>query len=72
MNDLITVYSGTQIEAELVRHLLEAEGINTLLQSQHGLGFVIRAGNMLESYYISVSEKDVERAQELVEAYFSK
>lgn len=72
MTDLVQVYSGTKMEAELVHGLLEAEGINTLLQSQHGLGFVIRAGGMIESYYIFVDEKDAERALGLVEAYFSK
>ena len=72
MTDLVQVYSGTKMEAELVHGLLEAEGINTLLQSQHGLGFVIRAGGMIESYYIFVDEKDAERALSLVEAYFSK
>lgn len=72
MDPLVLVYSGTQMEAEQVRQLLEAEGIQVLLQSRHGLGFVIRAGSMIESYYIQVQKSDESRARELIAVYFAE
>jgi hypothetical protein len=64
MNDSVLVFSGSRFEADLAKGLLEEAGIACLLTSEHGAGFVLQAGSILERYYIYVNPRDKEEAEE--------
>lgn len=66
MDDKVIVYKGSQIHAEMAREILEQNGIPCLLTSEHGAGFVMRAGGILEEYYLYVRPDHAERALDLV------
>lgn len=66
MDDSVLVFSGPYIEAELAKGLLENSQIPFLLRSQHGAGFVLRAGNVLEEYYIYVRREDQQQAEDVL------
>ena len=65
----VSVYVGDQFEAALVEGALKEHGINCLKQSEHGAGFVLRAGAMFESFHIYVAKEDEARAREIIERF---
>lgn len=64
MSDLVIVFNGSRFEADLAKGLLEGAGIPHVLTSEHGAGFVLRVGSILEQYYIYVNQEDQELAEE--------
>ncbi|HHV42156.1 MAG TPA: DUF2007 domain-containing protein [Clostridiaceae bacterium] len=66
MEDTVLVFTGAYIDVELAKGLLENNNIPFLLKSQHGSGFVIRAGYVLEKYYLYVHRKDKDKAEEIL------
>ncbi|MGI6440813.1 MAG: hypothetical protein ACOX00_02585 [Peptoniphilaceae bacterium] len=66
MDDKVLVYKGSQMHAEMARGILEDNGIPSLLTSQHGAGFVIRAGGLLEDYFLYVRPDHAALARDLV------
>lgn len=64
MNDPVLVFSGSRFEADLAKGLLEEAGIPHFLASEHGAGFVLQAGSILENYYIYVNPRDEAGARE--------
>ncbi|NLK57678.1 MAG: hypothetical protein GX291_00215 [Tissierellia bacterium] len=66
MDEKVLVYRGSQIHAEMAREILEQNEIPSLLTSEHGAGFVMRAGGLLEDYFLYVRPDQAEKAIELV------
>ena len=64
MDDFVLVFNGSRFEADLAKGLLEDASIPYFLTSEHGAGFVLRAGSILERYYIYVIPEDKERAED--------
>ena len=64
MDDLVLVFNGSRFEADLAKGLLEDASIPHILTSEHGAGFVLRAGSILERYYIYVNPEDKKRAED--------
>ncbi len=64
MDDLVLVFNGSRFEADLAKGLLEDAAIPHFLTSEHGAGFVLRAGSILERYYLYVNPQDKDRAEE--------
>lgn len=66
MDDSVLVFRGSRFEANLAKGLLEGADIPFLMTSEHGAGFVLRAGDILEQYYIFVNPRDRDQAEELL------
>lgn len=66
MDNLALVFCGGRIDADLAKGMLENNHIPFWLKSEHGVGFAIRAGDILEHYYIYVNPQDKERAEEIL------
>jgi hypothetical protein len=66
MDDQVLIFSGSRFEADLAKGLLESNDISYFLTSEHGAGFVIRAGDILEQYFIYVNTGDQDRAEEIL------
>lgn len=66
MDEKVLVDRGSQIHAEMAREILEQNEIPSLLTSEHGAGFVMRAGGLLEDYFLYVRPDQAEKAIELV------
>ena len=66
MDNSVLIFSGSRFQADLAKELLEGENIPFLLTSEHGAGFVLRAGDILEQYYIFVNPANQKRAEELL------
>jgi hypothetical protein len=62
----VEVFSGTDIEAVMVKNLLESENIEAYLWHEiHGIGKVIG-----EDVQVVVAHHDFEKARRVVEEYF--
>jgi hypothetical protein len=68
MNDLVSVYiAHGQVEAQLIKSLLEAEGIPTMIaQEGAGAAYGLTVG-ILGIAEIFVREKDADEAKKLIE-----
>ncbi|MDD4324332.1 MAG: DUF2007 domain-containing protein [Eubacteriales bacterium] len=66
IDDAVLVFSGKHFEADLAKGLLESNQIPYVMRSEHGAGFVLRAGDILEQYYIFVNTEDRQRAEEIL------
>ena len=67
MTDLVTVFrTQSPIEAEVVRGLLEAHGIDTLVQSNMPRTSLPMA---LHELRLSVAAEDADRAERLIESH---
>ena len=68
MNDLVSVYiAHGQVEAQLIKSLLEAEGIPTMIaQEGAGAAYGLTVG-ILGNAEIFVREKDADEAKKLIE-----
>ncbi|HHU07185.1 MAG TPA: DUF2007 domain-containing protein [Clostridiaceae bacterium] len=66
MENLVLVFSGGRIEADLAKGMLESNNIPYWLKSEHGAGFAIRAGDILEQYFIYVNPQDKLRAEDIL------
>ena len=68
-DNLILILQGSQMQVDMARVLLEENDIRSLVRSEHGMGFVLRAGGMFEEYYLYVAPEDAEEAAALCEAF---
>jgi len=68
MNDLVSIYiAHGQVEAQLIKSLLEAEGIPTMIaQEGAGAAYGLTVG-ILGIAEIFVREKDADEAKKLIE-----
>lgn len=67
--EFVLIKQGPQTDILLLKGILEENHIDSVLQSKHGSGFVMRAGSVLEEYSLFVQEKDAPLARELAEAF---
>lgn len=65
----VMVFTGSRVETELMRGLFEENNIPYVLKTDHGWGFIIRAGGMFENFHLFVRPEDEAKAKELVEGY---
>ncbi|MDO5755468.1 MAG: DUF2007 domain-containing protein [Tissierellia bacterium] len=65
----VLIFQGRQAPAMMAKEALEEAKIPYWLRSDHGEGFILRAGALLEDYYIYVRKEDEEKARKIVE-YF--
>ncbi len=62
------IMRGSFIDVSMVKELLEEKGIPCLMRSDHGAGFVIQTGGLLEDYYLYVAQGDEHKAVALRES----
>lgn len=68
--DLISVFEGSFIEASIAKEILEEEDIFSLLQSEHGEGFLIKTGgSAFERYQLFVEPEYAEEARQICQAF---
>ncbi|MGB4609013.1 MAG: hypothetical protein WBH77_00135 [Saccharofermentanales bacterium] len=67
--DLILIKKGNYTDISLLKGILEHNQIKTLVKSEKGEGFVMRAGNLLEEYSLYVHPDDEISAREFAEIY---
>ncbi len=70
--DLVVIKHGDQVEINLLKGILDQNKIDSMIETKQGSGFVMRAGNVLEEYYLLVRKEDEEAAKELAEAFFEE
>lgn len=70
--DLVVIKQGDQVEINLLKGILDQNKIDSMIETKQGSGFVMRAGNVLEEYYLLVRKEDEEAAKELAEAFFEE
>lgn len=70
--DLVVIKQGDQVEISLLKGILDQNKIDSMIETKQGSGFVMRAGNVLEEYYLLVRKEDEEAAKELAEAFFEE
>lgn len=70
--DLVIIKQGDQVEISLLKGILDQNKIDSMIETKQGSGFVMRAGNVLEEYYLLVRKEDEEAAKELAEAFFEE
>ena len=70
--DLVVIKQGDQVEISLLKGILDQNKIDSMIETKQGSGFVMRAGNVLEEYYLFVRKEDEEAAKELAEAFFEE
>ncbi|MDO5650223.1 MAG: DUF2007 domain-containing protein [Gallicola sp.] len=66
----VLVKKSNKIDIELAKGLLENNHIPCLVKTEHGEGFVLRAGGMLEEYFLYVKPEDAKTAKAICDAYF--
>lgn len=68
--DLISIFQGSFIEASIAKEILDEEGIPSILQSEHGEGFLIKTGgSAFETYHLFVEAQDAEEAARICEGF---
>jgi len=67
--ELVHIQSGGKLDISLLKGILEENGIKTIVKSNHGQGFVIRAGNLFEEYHLFVQAENEVSAKELASLY---
>lgn len=68
--DLITIFEGSFIEASIAKEILDEEDIFSMLQSEHGEGFLINTGgSAFERYQLLVKPEDGEEARQICQAF---
>jgi hypothetical protein len=69
-SDLITVFTGTLFEASLVEGLLKNEGIPAFVRDVNQNRGVMFLSSAQGGVKVDVPERDLEKAQKVVESYF--
>ena len=70
-DDLCLLAEKGQIEADMLADILEQNGVKSLLKGSQGAGLSMYTGLMLETFRIYVNYSDLDRAQELMEVFFT-
>ena len=73
MAELLTIYESSNLmEAELVRSLLDANGVDSELIGDHTRHFRIIMGDPDAAVQVVIDSDDAEKVQELFEAYLEE
>ncbi len=62
---------GSRTDVYMAAELLQNNGILAMIKARQGAGFVLRAGDMMETYTLLVRAEDAEHAHELVSAFLT-
>lgn len=65
------VLIGSRVDVYMAAELLTNNGIAAMIKPRMGAGFVIRAGDMMESYTLLVRESDADAAHELIRIFLT-
>lgn len=65
------VLVGTRVDVLMAEELLRNNGIQCMVKPRMGAGFVMRAGDLMESYTLLVRDGDAQAAHALVAAFLT-
>jgi len=74
VGDLVTVYAGTQLEVQLLKNLLEAEGIAAFLKDEI-IGTILppyASAGGAGAIKVTIPERDLMRAQPIIHEFLKK
>jgi hypothetical protein len=71
MEDFISIYEGSNIQADILRNQLEDLGINVLLKSDSDAGLSAGFGS-LDTCTVLISKSDLEKAEETINNFKEK
>tara|TARA_Y100001954_G_C15619742_1_gene507170 strand:- start:139 stop:372 length:234 start_codon:yes stop_codon:yes gene_type:complete len=71
-HELITIYSGSEIQVILLRGLLEEEGIFSIIQNEFQSGIAAGfGGGTSNTIRLKIHEYNLEKAQPIIENFIS-
>ncbi len=72
MNDLIKVFSGTQITVENVKNALESAGIGSIIRNDFQSGIIAGFGVTPSHVELFVDQSNMQRATDIIKEFISE